>query len=1403
MLRATQKILCLIVLLAVLSTSITYVSAEENENIIYMSNYSIDGGLLESYPVRDRFGNLHTFLHIEASEGEKLVHLYYENGQMNFTVIEEDALGIQIRCVYQVGIVYSKSFIGGDMVFYYYTRAAQRSFNEEITQLTGAEVLNNVFDIKVIYANDKVHLFHDYVYGPFGMLKNITRYSGRPLSALTNTFEKEDFLIASDSWKQILDYTVDDEDNIWYAFRYAPEGFGIGIGQLANESVYFKANRTFSNVLHPVDQVKIQPETGSESLSFVFTNPQQIYWGSFNGSRITENSQSTFYNNPIDISYNTEEENKTVLIADQLEDSENVHLYVGEFQEDHWVMSSIQSEHPIRHGYYSSYLNSGDFIVLYNSTVQPSQYTGLGTSYREKQAMGIFVVTSYNFVLDVYIEGLTTFNPFVEFLQNYWYIVVIIIGSLILVGVLIFLTWKFKGESIKNFLTDKSVGEYNRFALIFVNIGRFFSNAVSTIFTIWFSNKKRSLLTLAGFIITGYLLSSAIIIAQSEEPTMIKAYERSFSLGNDGIMSATVETSFIASTGNPLNLSSDYASLAKQEVLDLFQGTTFNKYIEGIESCYYVSASILSNKNTTYNFQHITALPDNSDPFFEVVLTEGRVPQAADEICLSQPIANTLEISLNDTLTVVASNSISGTPDSEYYVPLKVVGFFPTTQTTRTDRITNTLGLSDDLYLVYKTTHILTKQSFFFDIFNNATRVNLPKVYGYFQLDTSFSEFSIDERTSIVNELSTTFRSKVFSLTFDETAAVKVTNEMESFFSNFNTYYLNNMARLLIFAIPAILLSIYMVFESSELFSSSYEKEIEILRSRGLSNMRITSIYLSTRLIEILVACVASYGFAALTAGPLIKINGFISFDNPDAELVLGNILFAMFVVALVLFVISIPRIIIIVTRKRKIEKAPSTIKKILTFISWRDLFFLMLGLGLFFYFYNEAFVAYYESSISNFTTYLLLTIAGAIFTLLGGLPLVVKILSAMWKGIGYIVWKSRKRKANFMFAEISKDIRYFENITLIFLLIIMILLPVMVVPYSKETTLTEQAYFVNGSDLRIQNWNNVEGISMNEIKALEEVSSVTNVKVYTMIIILRWGISTVTMPVRMVVINQTDFIDTVVKPSDDVTDFSWSQVASLSSTSALMSKPMMEEFHIDVGDNLYISNSTHDLEIIAGFDLFPIYYLLQDYDEGGSTIVITSDHYNNLVATGQYAFKMQDDLLIRLKNPNAVARVKQVIFDAAGTQLANDYNDIKDSLKTPLYNVFIIEMILSLFVSIAVLLFSSFTTAIKILEKRVIKHDIMKKMGINVGTIINMSSIQTMLAAILPTLIIGSAVGFSVMYPTILQLSYGAVPYPVVVKYPIVLLVLLFVGVPALVYLSISYFLRREFQKYAPTMME
>ncbi|MCK4844874.1 MAG: hypothetical protein KAS95_04315, partial [Candidatus Heimdallarchaeota archaeon] len=114
-----------------------------------------------------------------------------------------------------------------------------------------------------------------------------------------------------------------------------------------------------------------------------------------------------------------------------------------------------------------------------------------------------------------------------------------------------------------------------------------------------------------------------------------------------------------------------------------------------------------------------------------------------------------------------------------------------------------------------------------------------------------------------------------------------------------------------------------------------------------------------------------------------------------------------------------------------------------------------------------------------------------------------------------------------------------------------------------------------------------------------------------------------------------------------------------------------------------------------------------------------------------------------------------------------------------------------------------SFTTSTKILERRIIKHDIMKKMGIKPSTIINTTVIQVLIAGIIPSLIIGFFVGLKLVPFSLQQMSYGAIPYPVTTVYPTMLLLAIFLGVPILVFLGMTFMLRREFGKYSPTQLE
>jgi hypothetical protein len=335
-----------------------------------------------------------------------------------------------------------------------------------------------------------------------------------------------------------------------------------------------------------------------------------------------------------------------------------------------------------------------------------------------------------------------------------------------------------------------------------------------------------------------------------------------------------------------------------------------------------------------------------------------------------------------------------------------------------------------------------------------------------------------------------------------------------------------------------------------------------------------------------------------------------------------------------------------------------------------------------------------------------------------------------------------------------------------------------------------------------------ITGMTEEEIRSLEGVVSVTNVKLYKMNFYVASGSTFITVPVSIVAINMTDFTSTFYTPAKEITDLSWSDFTKLRNDSAFMSVSMLEQFYLEVGDYLDIKNATqapiahHYVEILDNFELFPAYYFEEDALDYEKMIIMNTECLNVLQGINSRVSKVADDLYIKTKDKEALVDVQETIFNSAGI-ISKTYLEIKDSLKTPLYNIFIIEMILSLFVASVVLVFSSFTTAIKILEKRRISHDIMKKMGLRISTIVNISSIQSLIAAILPALLIGTGVGLSVILPTLNQLGYGSAPYPLFVRYPVMLMIVLFIGVPLLVYLGLSYSLRREFTKYAPTIME
>ncbi|MCE7748997.1 MAG: hypothetical protein GPJ51_11405 [Candidatus Heimdallarchaeota archaeon] len=1453
MLKKKKELVFVLLVLMLIPNLISSAQAAENEDLVYLTDIVSNGGILESVPLIDRDGNLHTFLHVKNSQGNSLVHLYYLDEETHFEIIEEFAIGVKIQYSYSsdinIGIVYSVDNELGARYFYHYTWTEANQQTNEIFWISGEDISGQyVSFFKFQFIDRILHAFHNMWDHEDMIFMDIHYYRG------FFTYDYDVFSIDApvSGATNVMDITLDETERIWYVHRLDQQTFGIGTAILDNNTMYPQQTRTFSEVLYPVDKIELREN--SNGLSYVFTNPSVLFWGMINSTHITENTITSFYENPVDSYYFDDGLNRSVIVA-ELVDNDYVNLYFYRYVSGQWTFSPINSIYHITEGFFSVYLTPTDYVVLYNITVSTDDYKpGTSLKYKEEEALGLIVLTTLSLDYTTYVDGLTIYNPIKEFFTKQWYIFLMAIAGVALLGVLIWLFIKRRGDEIGSILTDEQVGHHSKIVLILMNIWRIISNTFSTVSTIWFSNKKRSILTLAGFIITGYLLSSAVIIAQSEESAMIKAYDRSYPLFSDKTPSASLETSLQSNINGTSNVSASYGTNTEKEILNLYDGLEIEKYISGIQSSFWTNTMVYAPGYFTYLPYQFVSLPDTCDEFISTMLVEGRSPINNTEVVIAEQLASRIELGINGTLSLIASTD-NPVDEENYLLSMTVVGIFSQINFAQVRRTAAHLGIPYDVYvLASENAFIITKQSIYFDILSKGGKMNLF-VRGYFQLEMNFDEFNVAERNNIVIEQETLL-GRVYSLTYDNSAIVRVNDEISEFFQSFNTYYLNNMARLLIFAIPAILLSIFMVFESSELFSTSYEQEMKILRSRGISTRRLFSIYLTIRIVEIIVASLLSFAIALGTAIPLIRINGFISFTNTDTHLVVGNVPSILGLVAGVLFIISIPRIIILVRRKKKIEKAPvvrrSSIKKIdkhtakgvalktiaksqqdaarkgvksgpdLTapevvaasviiaffvaivkykLITWRDVFFLSLGIGLLIYFYNQSFISYYNASISDFTLNLFLTIAGAIFTLLGSLPLIIKFLGLILRAVSVVVWKAKKSRFNFSIAEIGKDIKYFENITLIFLLVVLILIPVLVVPYSKETTLIEQSYFINGTDVRIENWASIDEISAEDIDEIAQVEDYTHVEVHT----LYTGMFEHT---RLVVVNTTSFLETVEKPADRVSNIQWNRIRQLDANTTIISEAMLEDFYKEIGDKYEFANPDvpwlrHSLTITGSFDLFPMYYFEGDYEEDEYMMIISIEAYEVLEDVLVRRLKTSDEMYIKTHNRKDAQSVVDKLFEKEQDMKVKTVEDVKDSLKTPLYNIFIIEMILSLFVALIVLMFSTFTTAIKILEKRVIKHDIMKKMGINPTKIINMSAIQTTVAAIIPALVLGAAGGIGVIYPTLKQLNYGTEQFSLYVNYPVFMLIAIFLGIPALIYLSLTYFLKREFAKYSPTMME
>ncbi|MCK4896328.1 MAG: ABC transporter permease, partial [Candidatus Heimdallarchaeota archaeon] len=233
------------------------------------------------------------------------------------------------------------------------------------------------------------------------------------------------------------------------------------------------------------------------------------------------------------------------------------------------------------------------------------------------------------------------------------------------------------------------------------------------------------------------------------------------------------------------------------------------------------------------------------------------------------------------------------------------------------------------------------------------------------------------------------------------------------------------------------------------------------------------------------------------------------------------------------------------------------------------------------------------------------------------------------------------------------------------------------------------------------------------------------------------------------------------------------------------------------------------DFNIGGVFDYFPIIYDVGDLEEAQSytyDLVMSKDNFLNIVDRFSIFGISLDRLLIEVQPLTDHIELSKEIEDDYGFDVHSS-KEIADAALLqyfPFYSMIVAEFVFGVIICLAAIVFTSLSNPLKILQRRITKHDALKKIGISTRQIILVSAIELFIAAIVPGLMLGALAGYGLeraFNSILVELSYDILPYTL--PFPYVLMLCMFIGIP-LIFFGIYYIsMKRNFAKYQPRNLE
>ncbi|NPD90136.1 MAG: ABC transporter permease [Asgard group archaeon] len=1439
--QALNGILILLILTSTCSiiTSIqSDVDNEDTEQLFLISKRENNEESIKSKSITDEFGNFH-FVSKISYDNNSFILFHTVNDQVNTLIIEEYEYDFFEVFAFSGGIVlfYAYHNFYGILKFHMYKWSLNSSEDIEILEFNTRLLYPKVY---IFMEEDNFHLF-------------ITQmYSANPQSEDTDTtiYHYRVFLNGTctpnnltPSWtiQNEFDYFIDLDfvDGILYLFYvHIQDFFGFVLPERFYQTIVSSPNSTYESNFMEVDEVGFDKEFFvtedgyihlalaregalytldyliNQSISFDMCNISDIGLANYNSffAIKTDNNYSYIFNSEPHISAENLFKQKSVqssIIIMTLTD-------VGFHREIIYLRNlPIEANY---HSYHIQKIENEYWTYIHSTILTKKDIERKDIVY--SNFIGFFIESTIpleqNF--DLLFHNLRVLTGFQYFWKTIGVYIIGVIGGLALIYIIFRKRINLIVRKSAKFLTKPSDRKLSKFIRIFVNIWIFISSGVTALFILFKTNKKRHFMNLIGMTILAVIVLTSINIYASKQQVITGEYINQINLINDGTPTLSWTLDFDEDLfGERIPLRTDLFNISLEEILTKIklEQKVLSEVVSGLElsSHMHLASHESGDNSTSWNLPYLI-LSENYSIIFEESLVSGRLPERKGEIIFNADEANDLGLSIGDNLTSYGAFLLGIDPEfGETNVIVEIVGLYDSLTREEREYICTSNGIAYDA--------IAQLYPALFEgmvAFTGFGLESLEGLYPYYlgistqiQFYYDFSQFDSALLSTLREELASLSEGNDHLFGFSSHAVWSFGNELLPVIENLDTKIQSSIFLFFILAVPILYLAIFLIVETNNIYSKNQEEEIFIFQSKGMPNSRIILNYTILKVIEALFATLFGFLISLALTPIFLKIDKFISFQNPSINTNISTVGITFIYTAVILVLVSLPKIIQISRKRRTSEKSPKRIISLLHRIRLMPIIMIAIG-AVVLYSSSRLYVMLYQSleGISSVTILMIFIYIAGLGLMLGlfGAGLLLKEFHAILMiAISKVVWKIKKSVKSFSLIEVRSDIHLFNNLFLTFFILAGIILPSIVCPISVQYNFEKDSYLRTGSDMYIFNWEDQNQSLLPDIMNLPNVESVTNI---TAIEGNYEGYN-----LNFYLINNTkDFLSTAYQPPKQLFSNWEERISEIAGTNTMLTttyfiNSMVEGQRLSFTFEDSVEGIDEEFVILGEFDYLPVFYEIGPYTGVSGrerSMIMTAQNFALIEESVSSKASYKDRLLIKLKKGAEFSRTKTTLEEEFLLDVRVAKEEIADAqfASYPFYSMIAAEFVISMLICIIAIIFISISNPIKILQHRTHKHDRLKKMGISTKRIIRLTIWETFFSGVLPGLIVGAGAGLALIYlfiTTTKKYFYSGINFLYI--FPPLSIILSFVVAPLLFYTIFYLSMKRNYARYMPRNIE